>query len=321
MSARTGFAALLFPDGASRRAIDETLADWREERAQAASVHGRVRVEVQGCLSILRVVLGQTAREMTAATSWRVFGWTVVFTVIAASLNPFSWAYAASVTAGVPIGETLRLRGLLILNSLALAFMLVSAAGVGQKSRQPGPALAGVTLSFLFMLLVAGWLVPATNHLLRIELSTLNLEAPARAYLSARAGAGNDLPLHELLPKAIVERNTAFGAQWIVSERLVLMLAAPAGVLLGMAVRRRLDGRTSWRIAQSAGAAALILAAIAGSYLWPLLSRFVPWTIAVRLERLNVVSWLGLACACAAVFVLVRSSNAEPRATAPGAKA
>jgi hypothetical protein len=244
---------------------------------------------------------------VTAPSTWRLFGWTVVFTVIAASLNPFSWAYAASVTSGLPIGETLQLRGLLILNSLALAFTVVCAAGVGQTSRRSTPALAGVILSFLFMLLILGWVVPATNHLLRIELSTLDLQAPARVYLSARVVAGSELPLHELLSKAIVERNTAFGAQWIVSERLVLMLAAPAGFLLGIAVRNRLTGRTSWRIAQCAGAASLILGAIAGRYFWPLLSPIVPWAVAVRLERLGVVSWLGLALVCIAVVVLGRS--------------
>jgi hypothetical protein len=163
--------------------------------------------------------------------------------------------------------------------------------------------------------------VPATNHLLRIELSTLDLQAPARAYLSARVVAGSELPLHELLSKAIVERNTAFGAQWIVSERLVLMLAAPAGFLLGIAVRNRLTGRTSWRIAQCAGAASLILGAIAGRYFWPLLSPIVPWAVAVRLERLGVVSWLGLALVCIAVVVLGRSSNSEPGSGAPGARA
>ena len=79
MSPRSGLASLLLPDETSRRALDETLADWRDDRRRATSLPARVWSEARGCLSVFRVILGEARRELAGPDVWRLFAWTVLF--------------------------------------------------------------------------------------------------------------------------------------------------------------------------------------------------------------------------------------------------
>ena len=313
MSPRSGLASLLLPDETSRRALEETLADWREERRRATTRRARVWSDAQGCVSVLRVILGEAGRELVAPEAWRLFAWTVLIAVIVAALNPFAWAYASQAAFGVRIQDTLAVGWLLIPGGLVPAFLLISSLGAGQPRRQSVPLLASMMLSAVFMILVLGWVLPAARQQFRIEVAALAHDAtqtPGQVGVPA-PGAG-ELPLRELLAEATANGRNAQSAQRVISTRLAFLLAVPTGLLLGIAVRKRMDGRVPWRIAQCAGAAALIFASITANYAWPFLRGLLPWPTAVRLDRLQADLWLALAIAWTAVIVLGRSANPEP---------
>jgi hypothetical protein len=321
MSARHGIMNVLLPDDMSRRAWEETIWDWCGERSRATGTFVRLRTDARGGLSVLRMLLLTTGRQMVTRRTWQLFGWMTLLAVGLSLLSPFGWLYALSLTKGRGFTQTMAVWRFVVPSSLVMAFALVSAFGAGQPRHRSGPALATMILSATLTLLVTGWLEPASNRQFRIALETLSRTAPPGAdrFLPGRGAV--ELSLPDLVRESIHERNQAFGARRVLSSRLVLVLVVPAGFVLGAAVRSRFGAGRGWRPAQFAGAASLILAAIAATYAWPLLSRLLPWAIAVRLERLGVVSWLGLAFACVAILVLTRSRSSGAAATASGAKA
>jgi hypothetical protein len=321
MSPRTGMLSLLLQDETSRRAWNETISDWQEDSGCAVSTAGRLRADLRGSLSVLRMLLLTTGRQMATHRTWQLCGWMTLLAVGLSLLSPFGWAYALRLTEGRGFPHTMAVRLFVVPSSLVMAFALVSAFGAGQTRHRSSPVLGTMILSLTLALLVTGWLEPASNKLFRIELETLSRTAPPGAdrFLPGRGAV--ELSLPDLVRESIHERNQAFGARRVLSYRLVLLLAVPTGFVLGAALRSRFGAGRGWRPAQFAGAASLILAAVAGSYAWPLLSRMLTWAIAVRLERLNIVLWLGLAFVCVAVFVLVRSLASEQAATVSGANA
>ena len=62
MSRAIGLFDLLVPDETSRRAFEETLADWREEWRRASDPIERMRVSTRGWLSLSRVVMASIER-------------------------------------------------------------------------------------------------------------------------------------------------------------------------------------------------------------------------------------------------------------------
>lgn len=311
MSARTGFVSLLLPDETSRRAFEEALADWAEERGRATTLPRRVWTEAQGCLSLARVVLGVARRELVTPEAWRNFAWTVLLAMIVAAANPLNWLYSARGFLAPRLPESLMIGVLLVPNSLVVAFAIVSALGPGQGRSRPGRPLASLVLASVFMFLVLGWVTPAANQQFRTTVARLSTPRIAADRPAGAPMPGlTELAMPDLVRQAFADRGNIRGARRVLSVRLALLLATPTGFLLGAAIRQRIGNRAPWRVRHALGAVALISAGIAGNYSWPLLAKLFSWPIAVRLERLNADLWLALVLAWAAMLLI--SGNSEP---------
>jgi len=70
--ARGGLLDLLVPDQRDRRAIDETLADWREERAQETGP-GRLMADARGFVACSRVLAASAIMPFGQRDLWRYF--------------------------------------------------------------------------------------------------------------------------------------------------------------------------------------------------------------------------------------------------------
>ena len=78
-----GFADILLPDPAGRRAIDETLQDYRDERVRASTLPQRITTDVRYVAAIGRVIVSTGVRDLASLDTWRVLAWCVAMCVVA----------------------------------------------------------------------------------------------------------------------------------------------------------------------------------------------------------------------------------------------
>lgn len=78
------FWALLVQDQAGRRALVETLADWRDERAVCETPRGRRRADANAVVPVARVLLGIAYQQIRSASPWRA----LASTLLVASIYP-----------------------------------------------------------------------------------------------------------------------------------------------------------------------------------------------------------------------------------------
>jgi hypothetical protein len=170
-----------FPfDARSRRAIDETLADWAHEEHQAPSRGHRALATLRGALSVARVVSISFVRE-TADLGW-CRGLAHRCGLLAGLVTLLGLAQASLMlpAAGARIlALSLTMAPLTLLAILPPAILLILAwRPVGRTAPTAGAACFLAVAS----LVLAGWLVPLSsdlvNGLLRQSLGRM-LDAPA----------------------------------------------------------------------------------------------------------------------------------------------
>ena len=276
---------ILMPREVDRRAVDETMSDWREERARSTSAIGRAAVDARAVLSVARVFALVGMSELRHADLWRCFVMTIgVSTAIAAV--PFVIALALQsqylvwvTSAAVP--------GLVM---MVLGYTAAFAPGV-RRDRAFSAVSFGVLLAAA-MAVLSGYLVPVAIDTFRDQAILVN--GPNALPLSA--GATEIMTTTEL-----ISRVPSDGAALVaLLRRTIIALTPMVMVLLGAAWRVRLLQTMSWRRARiGAGLAAgatylfayvgtvMLLAALpvtAGAYLGVL-----RWMLPVAVSLVAVV--------------------------------
>jgi hypothetical protein len=212
---------LLVPDERGRHATEETLDDWREERARARSFTAGVVVNTRGLAAILRVFAGIALNDMRTRHAWQPF---VVALLAAGSLGlvlvvPADRRLLSGI--GMPVDVVL-LATLLPTCLPLLSFAL--AGGIGQRRDHQAPVLFTILASTLFLVIMSGWVVPITNQILRERVLAFRV-VPAG---NTPAPSTAELTVPELLKHAwdgtpLDRRNTLRTA----ISRLALVATAP----------------------------------------------------------------------------------------------
>lgn len=322
MSPRTGLLSLLLPDETSRRALEETLADWREERARAESVLPYVLVHVRGCFAVVRVVAGITTRGFLLTETWRV----VVGSIAVAAAG--SLIFIPGIWIGMkwdPAAASVMWASWFLVPQVMLPLLAPAAAiGFGMRTQRGGTLPATVLLTALTMGLV-GWGVPASNQAYRTVVAQ---QARATRFdLAIRLNRGEivlnrgefvpvegpaELTIGELIRHQRPSRSWNVDAiLGQLSMRGALVLAVPTFFLLGITVRGTLLRRWSWRIAQAAsgaiGIALFFTATGAISFIRPLVGN------PRELSHAGISVWIATLFAMFTIALLARfAANPEP---------
>jgi hypothetical protein len=299
---------LLVPDERGRHATEETLDDWREERARARSFTAGVVVNTRGLAAILRVFAGIALNDMRTRHAWQPF---VVALLAAGSLGlvlvvPADRPLLSGI--GMPVDVVL-LATLLPTCLPLLSFAL--AGGIGQRRDHQAPVLFTILASTLFLVIMSGWVVPITNQIFRERVLAFRVVPPANTPAPSTA----ELTVPELLKHAwdgtpLDRRNTLRTA----ISRLALVATAPTMLLLGLAIRRRLFRR--WRVAQALGVLTAVGLHVVGGVATSML-RLSDWPLAAHLRSVGGGTWMSLALGWLMTWALLRFSGSfKPRAEA-----
>jgi hypothetical protein len=145
---RGGVWDLLVPAEFDRRAVDETLADWREDASSSRTLTSRARAHVFGGVSLVRVVIGLVWAQSHRAAAW-YWCWKVLLIagVLAAGSSwmvlgyfPFTRAAVGGSSFGVVIGA------IVVFGACA---PIVAASGAGRPPGEARPLLGVMTGLFL----------------------------------------------------------------------------------------------------------------------------------------------------------------------------
>ena len=298
MTRLRGFTDLLIPDDCGRRALEETIADWREERARAESPFAHIAVDLRASLSLARVLAMVGGAGLRQAEVWRFLLFTCLAATAAAAVQLSSYINSRP---GLTAGEVLSLFPVAILGIFG---MMASAFGFGLKPNRPFPGTTLVVAAVLLVGLGLGFVVPAAKQYFRESvaerLAAPGQRRPATRGIPETTSAG-------LLRRAMTDDAAAASARRAMFERLTLTVAAPALLLLGAGLRARLHSRLGWRMSQigggiaailifvSAGASGLGLAELA-SAAWPSLAkgdlRLLPWWSAIVVSLMVLLRFL-----------------------------
>jgi hypothetical protein len=285
----SAFVDLLVPDEPGRRAIEETLDDWREERARAGSPSARVMVNLRGLFSMLRVLCTVPLRDIIGIEVWRLFALTLLAATIPA-LIPLT-IYVGNLPGALTISELVWLSVLLLPNAIATFAPLALALGLGLKRDRAAPVLATILVSVVFLIVMSGWIVPTANQRFRLSV----LQTSAGQSRPAPAPGLTELNAAQLATLAF-EGSTSDrrNAQRVINVRLALIVAAPSMFLLGLAVRDRFGARR-WRLAQAAGPVAVVALVYVADVAAPVTLQFFDWPLAARLSQFNPELWMAMA--------------------------
>ena len=161
---------------ASRRAIDETLADWDHERQEARTRGRRARAGVQGILSIARAVSLSVIRE-TVDPGWRR-GLGRRWGLVAAVVALLALATAA------PMVDALEARALIVaVVSVPLVLLAVLPPAIflmfaWRPVSRAVPTAGTACFLAIAVLALAGWLVPLSSDWLNeVLLRSLDVTA------------------------------------------------------------------------------------------------------------------------------------------------
>jgi hypothetical protein len=239
-----GFSVLLIPDECGRRALDETVADWREERAKAASVLARVAADSRAMAGIARVLAMTTGAGLLRADVWRCFAWTMIAGAVASAamafLNTAGLTFAASHLLLLVPG------GVVVLSAFAAPFGL----GLPRSRRVPGLALCA--LMFVATAVLAGYIVPRTNEIFRQRVFAQLTDAETRWARPTHLVTGvAEKNVEELLREAM--SNGPGAARRALLQRSAWSLSPVALFLLGAAIRAGFSEARAWRLVQLTG--------------------------------------------------------------------
>jgi len=281
---------LLIPDAAGQRAIEETRADWREARRQPRTRAGRILLDIQGVVAILRVFVMLTWTQGGSRDMWRSFGASAALAAVLAAV-----ATALTVTwPGNPVTVAFAAPAMFV-SMFVLVMPLISAIGPGLRRVRAVPILGEVAVTAILVVILTGWVIPAANQYFRI-----------RVWTTFAGGRTPPAPgVRELsLPKLWQSEPGLPGKGREFGMRAALVLAGPAFLCLGGAVRRRVAHRRSVGAAQLAGGLAALAAFVAGI----LVGR--PWADVVQVYL--VVAIAGLFAAITTRFASTVAESTGP---------
>ena len=285
----------------ARRAVDETMADWRHEVAEARHPFGRLAAGGRGLLAVA-VVLGRAAASETL--TWAAWRTAATMVVISAALTAANVTLGPRTEAGPPV---LTFYGI-VPAAMPLFMLILCAAPPVRRSQTTALVGASVVMGAVVFLLVA-WLVPLAS------------QAQANVARSWLAGQGVILPAHTPdvweLPLPAVAR-VALEAGWDsgpavirINTIVALSVMPPLFVWLGLAARRLSTAlrypRLGYPLAVACGVSVFAVAEA-------LMRASVPWGDASTFARalVEVVTfWSHVAVAVAEAVAL--SWLAEPR--------
>ena len=298
----SGFMDLLIPDDCGRRAFQETVADWREERARAESGLRRMAVDARATLAVTRVLAITASASLGRTDVWRGLTWTMVagavLTCLQLGFNVVSqehW-YLLSID-----GLMLVPSGMAVFGAFAAAF------GFGLKGNRAFPGLGLCAMLLAMTAIVVGYVAPVSNQYFRERIAAQLGTDPA--LVQASRGLAEQTAA-DLLERAASGDGTARQA---LVQRLALVAAAPAMLLLGAALRARLHRRRGWRTSQIAGGIASFVIFLSGGAVGAGLGELalITWPSLVKRELDTLPWWIAIAVSLTVTWFLARSSRRE----------
>ena len=280
---------LLIRGEAGQRALEETVADWRESRAKT---HGTARVwcELQGVVSVARVLVGVGLREMTDAGSVRSAAITVGIAVLATAV--FLLATMLALDAAMLLLESPGVILAWLAGFATFAFPLAATFGLGWSRIARPPVLGSLGLVVIVQIMFLSLVIPATNSFLWERLDEL--------IKVAELGTGSVIEMPRL-PTGVDILLSAHG--------LALIAAVPVLTLFGAAVRRSLRHRAHWvRQAVTGLLLTTLITAVYSAWVWldSLVIRYWP-----RRGLIPEALWSIVVLAAVLTFVIARRSRSR----------
>lgn len=316
MSLRTGLADILAPDETSRRAFEETIADWRDEWKAASYPTARIRASARGWLAIAHVLASTLRGGLIRPDTWVALAWTLITAMgLSLVLVLAIWSYTdwPSSLATFAVAVTL-----VMPQCIVTMLSPAAAIGFGTSRRDLPRVIAIVPVLLVTMVLLVGWVVPETNQMYR--------QYTAAQFASAAGGAVPDNARPWLLTRGMPEttgpqlirlalddqspRRREATAQLVM--RLGLVVSLPVFFVFGVAVRRRLAGTTRWAISRFLAGASAIGVFLLSSLLVAQLRLTFP-AVATWPEARSLSVWIATLALVVATLVLARTRNPERR--------
>lgn len=253
-------ADLLILNVPGRRAIDETVADWRYEMANARSHTARVVASVRGALAVARVVLNLGVRDLAAGDTWKttatICGLALVWSglVVASSLGTAATSHPLLASVALTQGVYL-LPGTFVVGLALAALIPMVPRGRQVPIVAVGLLCSGITLANL------QFIVPDANQAFRELAAGAATRTAAPDRLRPALGRG----VAELSTTDLARRVWRAAPDSAPARRQLLihgfLVAAPPILLLfSLHVRRLASGRWSYRLS---GLGALAAATVA----------------------------------------------------------
>jgi hypothetical protein len=279
------FVDLLVPGECGRRAIEETLADWRKERGRADSIVRVCAIDARGLLALNRVLAGMVLKDMATGQLWRMLFLTIV--VSAAASLVMIVPYLAGLPASSATPNSLLAALMLVPNGLASVMPLMLSLGLGLRRDRPAPVMGIVVVTMAFLVVMFGWGVPMANQAFRELVSssfwdwTVPPPVPGLAELTLPGLV--DVVRHGNLIDGL-------NALRVLNVRTSLVVAAPVVFFLGLAIRNLLRNRY-WRLAQALGPLVTIGLTMLGTAVAAAAFNAIDWPLAERARPFNPDIW------------------------------
>jgi hypothetical protein len=253
-------------DPRARRALNETLSDWRHELEMASAGGSRVVTDVRGLCAFVGALARVTAREASQPPAGRTVLSTVALAVPVGVLlvardarRPDTWM--AGLWDGATRTATIELLGALVVGALCLA-VPVLLAGPPMKRGAEVPWLGTSAIALVGLLALNGWLWPSASQFHR-EHAYGPTSPFVRMVSQAPVPRGvSEMTLPEVAVRATQAGSVGETAKYVLSERLALVVAGPTFCLVGVLVRRfaraRMRGRWGRALALAVAVGSLI---------------------------------------------------------------
>jgi hypothetical protein len=254
------FLDFLITDETSRRALEETLADWRDERRHARTSTAFAAASIRGFVATIRamamiVASGFRAPELwylVAGTAMSAFAVSAAFVGIAAGTKGFPYT-ATELVSLVPL-------------SMVLFMAVLAAFAAGLQARRRVSLLPAALLLLLLGVVLDGFIVPTSNQVFRDSV-----------FARVNGGGSRSAPPPGIaestlvdLRQQIVSRDARRSAMAMnaFSSRLAAASLIAVCFLLGAAFRMRVFPAFHWAAPWLSGLASLLLlyiSALAGA--------------------------------------------------------
>lgn len=301
---RGGLLDLLVPDAVDRRAIEETLADWREERRQSRGL-ARIMTDARSLIACVRVLAG-----IVTAPYRRVEIWRFLLCSLAAAIGIGMFVNIDMLVRPLTIAGSTTLWLSIVPASAALGLALTASAGLGLRRGQRVPLPAAAIGMLALLVPLHGWVVPEGNQRFR---EAVFVELGSQGSLPVRGTAELTLPmLLNALSSPDQSERTRAGR--LLTRKATLLCLSVAVIALGEAIRRRLPRRWRWGMVQIvSGACAVGVAVGSLAVITPALG-WLPWPVELSVPPLHV-RWFATTgvVLLLTVWLSRRTQEPEPR--------